>query len=481
VLIVTVFGLTLWLRHTIIRMDPQFFHWSVPGVRGLVSYVAGDYAQAARAYRSHLAARVAKGLSTGDPGLDALLLGDPAGAERLARASLSARPDNIDALLTLADVALERSDPTAAVAAIEQILRQEPEQTDALLLSVVALARIQRYGDAMAVLNRALAETLAERRFTSMLRILELAGQLGRQPRSERPACLLATIHRYLRTYDPAQGGVAVRYAEQAIATGDHPADAYLTIGIVDHFQGRDEASLLAFLKAIELESHHAEALRWAAWKYADRGDVVNQARMATAAFEAAPGEPRYLRLVAFVLLEKLGDAAETVRVAQIALAYRPGDAVALSWLGQAHAYMGEHEPAVEAFRQSVAIAPRAAEFDRLGYSLYELHRLDEAVAAYNQALALEPQRRESHRLLAMAYREAGRRAEAIAQYEAALAGANSTAGQLLPLCEAYHGFGDYGRAVPCYRAVLEKDPGNFRAQLSLPIVLHGLQQQAVR
>ena len=61
-------------------------------------------------------------------------------------------------------------------------------------------------------------------------------------------------------------------YARQAAAAGDHPADAYLTIGILHDKRREHEAASAALTRAVELNPRHAEALRWAAEKRARSG-----------------------------------------------------------------------------------------------------------------------------------------------------------------------------------------------------------------
>jgi hypothetical protein len=65
---------------------------------------------------------------------------------------------------------------------------------------------------------------------------------------------------------------------------------------VVYDMQGRHGRSLEALLKAIEIDPQHADALGRASVKYGDRGDVVNEYRMANAAFEAAPADSRFAR-----------------------------------------------------------------------------------------------------------------------------------------------------------------------------------------
>src|SRR5205814_699459 len=81
------------------------------------------------------------------------------------------------------------------------------------------------------------------RRTTVFLSVRALTGELERRASASRPACLLAHLHRYLRIHDPSHATAAVRYARRAIAAGDRPDDAYVTLAIVHTKQGYRRAA----------------------------------------------------------------------------------------------------------------------------------------------------------------------------------------------------------------------------------------------
>ena len=77
----------------------------------------------------------------------------------------------------------------------------------------------------------------------------------------------------------------------------------------------KPERALRAVLQAIELNPHNAEALRWAAYLYFERGDTLNEYRMIKAAAEATPDDPFYLNHFENLLIERLGDAPQALIV----------------------------------------------------------------------------------------------------------------------------------------------------------------------
>src|SRR5439155_13444748 len=118
-----------------------------------------------------------------------------------------------------------------------------------------------------------------------------------------------------LRIYDGLQARLAIARAEEAIARGDQVDDACVTFGVVYQKRTEDKDALAAFLRAADANPRNAEAYRWAAVVYADRGDLVNEERMARAAYEVEPDDAAYALPLAHLLAERLGDYAGALAV----------------------------------------------------------------------------------------------------------------------------------------------------------------------
>src|SRR5262245_34532186 len=112
--------------HQISGMDPIFFRYSLPGLKGLALYLVGNSDGAAKAYREHWRADILNGGTTGDPGTDLLLSGDLDAAERVARAELARTPGDLAPTLLLAEIALERGTPKEAAQLTERALARQP-------------------------------------------------------------------------------------------------------------------------------------------------------------------------------------------------------------------------------------------------------------------------------------------------------------------------------------------------------------------
>lgn len=210
----------------------------------------------------------------------------------------------------------------------------------------MALAHAGETGRAIDAMNRALRHGDAGGRPTIVYRIMEAAGALAARRDVQPPLCLLAHLHRYLRIFDEAQGEVAMRYARRAIDTGDRPADAWLTIGVILDKRGHHADALAALQRALAIDPRHAEAYRWAATQALMLQDPVLAYRMARAALEAAPDDPFYARPVERLVLREFGDARTMAALMEQALARNPGMAAAHEGLARAAEALGDADRA---------------------------------------------------------------------------------------------------------------------------------------
>ncbi len=255
-------------------------------------------------------------------------------------------PLQVEARITLAEIAFERGEMTEAEAQLRTVLARYPDHLDALYLSALLAAHGGDPGRAIDALNRALRQGAVGYRDTIFFRLMEAAGDLGRRPAPDRPLCLLAHLHRYLRIFDNGHAAIAMAYARQAVAAGDRPADAYLSIGILlDKRREHDEA-LRALTRAMEINPRHAEALRWAAGQARGVGDLLGEYRLIRAAFEAAPTDPFYFGPLEEVVLNRLGDPHGLTALLERTLQLDPASAAAHDGLARAAAALGDRERA---------------------------------------------------------------------------------------------------------------------------------------
>jgi tetratricopeptide (TPR) repeat protein len=362
--------------------------------------------QAARAYREDLRRSARAGArAEADSALAALIKGDLGGAAALAREAAARDPAAVAARLTLAEIALQRGEPGAVLDMLRDEGGRPLEHFDALLLGAVAHARSGRPGPAVDLLNRALRSGYVEDRPASFLQALEVTGELGQQPAATRPVCLLAHFHRYLRIFDSTQTWPAVRRAKEAIARGDRPADAHLTIGVVYDKQGYPEEALAELARAVELDPRHVEALRWSAVLHRRRGDLAQEYLAIKRAYEAEPHDPYYLTYFGDLLVDRLGDIHQAKTVWERAVHERPRDARTLGRLGEVEAFLGNQAGAVEHLEAALRLDPTNVRTQwQLGDALRRVGRQEDAIALLRRSVEAAPDSAWTHANLGMAY-----------------------------------------------------------------------------
>ena len=458
VLLVGAYFLSGYVR----RASPALRPWSRHGVEGFLRYSFGDYGGAARAYQTHLRDLFAlDGLRAEDEEI-ALLHGDTGRARSLATRALDRDPRASRSLLTVAEIALDQNSIDEARRSIEQALAVVPDDFDALILAAVARARSGEYREAVAAMAHALRDWQPEARLMTFIRALGEIGRLYHLPTEQRPACLLAHFHRYLRTYDESQGRLAIARAQDAIENGDGVDDAYVTIGVVHQKRAEDEQALSAFLSAIATNARNAEAHRWAATVYADRGDLANEYRMTRAAHDLAPDEAAYALPFARVLADKLGDYRTALEVEARVLASGRETAGLDNDLGSLHARLGHVDDSLGFYSRAVELEPNAAWHLRgLGWALTLQDRYDDAIEVLRRALRLRPGFIDARSALALAYRETGRYDDAVPEFERVYEEEPSRRAYLPDLCITYQLAARFADARACAADILRQVPGN--------------------
>jgi tetratricopeptide (TPR) repeat protein len=446
------------------EIDRRFYPRSERSLLALAHYLAGDYAAAARLYRADLADRVHP---SAPRWWAAFVAGDLVTAEQLLRRELERAPNDPEALLSLAEIALADRRLPQALDLATRVLERRRDDYDALFVAALAHARRGAPGEAIAAMNRALRYNRTESRRTVFLATLELTGELDDDPTTSR--CLLAHLHRYLRIFDPSHARIAERYARAAIARGDHVDDAYVTLGVIFERTGRRRYALDAFRSGAVVNPRNVYALRGVARHHAERGEIAEEYRFLKQAFEAAPDDPIVVNGYHGFLTGKLGDYPQALALDRAAVARDPRDSEAWWRLGTVQSYLGDHAAALLAHRRAAGLAPDNPQFqDHIAHELVLLGRLDDAETTYQQSIKVHPNRPAPRAGLATIYAKRERWQDARRQYEIAYALGAQDVETHVNLCQIYQALLDNQRAFDCLSAVLTRDPENVRARVLL-------------
>jgi Flp pilus assembly protein TadD/uncharacterized membrane protein len=166
------------------------------------------------------------------------------------------------------------------------------------------------------------------------------------------------------------------------------------------------------------------------------------------------------LVLFAFRIADRNRDWSDSLTLYEKTVQTAPQCARAHSNLGEAYASRGRIDEAIEACRQALAIKPRYAEARyNLGFACYKKGRLDEAIEEYKEAIAVEPDYPMALNNLGSACLEKGDPHTAVFYYMKALEFKSVRPEVLVGLGTAFSKMGMIDRAIARVKTALALKP----------------------
>jgi protein O-GlcNAc transferase len=289
--------------------------------------------------------------------------GSLAEAEKVYTAILQARPDNFDALHLLGVLRQQQGKGAEAIRLIGSALKMDPQSVDALCNFGAVLNALKRHDEALAAFDRALAikpELPAALNYRGNTLV-----QLGR-------------LEEALADFD------------RTLAAAPNDVQALISRGNALMLLNRPEQALAHFDSVLRLQPDHPVAL-------ANRGlALTNLKRHEEAlacyrrAIGIAPDRVAALNDYGRALLT-LGRAGEALAICDEALALAPNRPDVFKQRVVVLQALGRHADALNCCDRLLSLTPDdpEANFNR-GFSLASLDRLDEAMASYEKARALD-------------------------------------------------------------------------------------------
>jgi len=127
--------------------------------------------------------------------------------------------------------------------------------------------------------------------------------------------------------------------------------------------------------------------------------------------------------------------------------------------LGNVYGALGRYEEALAAYQRAIDLDPKLANpHNGLGTVYYSLGSYEEALAAYQRAIDLDPKSAYAHNGLGNVYRDLGRHDEALAAYRRAIELDPKYALPHNGLGNVYRDLGRYEEALAAYQRAIELD-----------------------
>lgn len=282
-----------------------------------------------------------------------------------------------------------------------------------------------------------------------------------------------------LRRNDPCHCGSGKKYkqccgrlASGATVSGARPFSNVLQAAIAHHQAGRLSQAQAHYLKILEVEPNHPDALHYLGVIASQAGKHEIAAEFINKAISANPSSPTFHNNLGNVLRAqgKLNDASASFLQA---LSFKPDYAEAHYNLGLVLQSQGRLDEAIASHRKALSFKRDFAEaHNNLGVAYKAQAKFDEAIASFLNALSFKPDFYEAHNNLGVALRAQAKPNQAIASFRRALALAPDYADAHYNLANALRDQGKLDEAVTSYHTALSFKPDFAEAHYNLANVL---------
>ena len=210
--------------------------------------------------------------------------------------------------------------------------------------------------------------------------------------------------------------------AKALLATQIDPAsaEAYAQLARARDWQGRYEEALAAAQQAVTLDPTSAEAYAFLAEVYLDLGRTEDAQTQAEKALTLDQGSAEVYRSLAYVWAAK-NDLPNAISQAERAVQLEPGLWVRYDDLATMLRLVGDCKQALRFYEWAVKIRPKAISYTGIGLCQIESGQVQQAMAALQQAVTLDPQYASAYAALGTAYTKLDQCAQAVPNFDKAL------------------------------------------------------------
>ena len=280
------------------------------------------------------------------------------------------------------------------------------------------------------------------------------------------------TLLKAFEAYNTGEIKAAKRLFARIIAIEPNQPDANSNMGAI-LVAGGDLEEALPFIKAA-LEANFSVAQYW--FNYIDVLFKLN--RFSESAELLAIARTKGCNGKVF---DDLGDKLSSTEVELRSRIERlgkldldgPGAYHVFFGIGEAWQRLGKQEEAIEAYNKALALKPNyAAAYYNMGIALQEQGKLEASIEAYNKALAIKPDYADAYNNMGNALKDQGKLEKAIEAYNKALSLKPDYAEAYINMGNALQDQGKFEKAIEAYNKALSIKPDCAEAYNNMGVSL---------
>jgi len=293
---------------------------------------------------------------------------------------------------------------------------------------------------------------------------------------------------KYGQTKDATWARRAIDTTEQAKRLDARDPDVGYTLASVYSGSGHADEAITELLRVLDLQPSNDAAHRKLGEIYAKRSRIDEAVREFNEAIRLRPDYWESHRAKGLVLW-RAGRLTEAEQAFKTVIELQPDSAIGYQLLGNVHTSAGDLTSATRDFETAVARGGSFGTYSSVAYIYYIQARFQDAVSAYQSAIAARPGNATTHWNLADALRHLGRDAEARREYQKAvdlfdidLGVDPNDAGSLAvrATCQARLGRTENARTDIAHATALAPDDPDVQYQRALVLAIAGRRDDAL-
>jgi len=259
---------------------------------------------------------------------------------------------------------------------------------------------------------------------------------------------------------DSAKYSLAVKAFDKAILLDGAYAEAYYRSGWAHNELGAYDNAIEKLKKAIELKKDYAFAFQEMGYAYKKKANYTEALNYFNKAIVAKPDYATAYKQLGDVYM-KLNRDNEGVTAYEKAYNLNNQNEAACYELGYWYNENGKYEQALEWLNRASAIEPSVDAYNEIGFAKYKLLKNDESIAAYKNALLINPANGTAYKGIGDVYRKnytPAKTTEAIENYTKAIKNNPKSSGSYFGLGWCYNELGKYDSSIVKLKKVIDLD-----------------------